>query len=164
GLISRPELLILDEPTVGIDPQSRRHILDSVLALNHQGVTIIYTSHYMEEVEYLCNRVGIMDNGHLIALGGLNELKKAAGENETIEIQVGGLDNEDLASIAKINNVKQTRYEEDCLLVMTNDPASVIPTLSQLLYEQDCRVRSMRVQENNLETLFLNLTGKGLRD
>lgn len=94
GLIHKPKILIMDEPTVGIDPQSRNHILETVMQLNSDGLTVIYTSHYMEEVEKLCNRLAIMDHGQIIAQGSIADICKLDGENDEINIEAAPLNDE----------------------------------------------------------------------
>lgn len=164
GLMNRPELLILDEPTVGIDPQSRNHILESLQRLNREGMTILYTSHYMEEVEFLCHRVGIMDRGRLIALGNKEELRKLAGESETIEIEAPGISMEALHSIQEIPTVSHVVYEEEKITLLAGNAAGVLNEIIARLSRHNCRVRSLHVREPNLEAVFLQLTGKALRD
>jgi ABC-2 type transport system ATP-binding protein len=164
GLMNMPELLILDEPTVGIDPQSRRHILDTVKELNSRGMTVIYTSHYMEEVEYLCRRVGIMDQGRLIALDSIEELKKMAGEKETLEITAREVTQPVLDAIKKIPLVEGVSRRDDSICVLTCDAAGVLSGVIASLQERDIKVKSFHINEPNLESVFLRLTGNALRD
>lgn len=164
GLMNQPELLILDEPTVGIDPQSRNHILESLQSLNREGMTILYTSHYMEEVELLCHRVGIMDRGRLIALGSKEELRKLAGGSETVEIDAPGAPAEALHSLQEIPAVSHVFYEAEKFTLLAGNAAGVLNEIIARLSRYNCRVHSLHVREPNLETLFLQLTGKALRD
>jgi ABC-2 type transport system ATP-binding protein len=138
GLVHEPELLVLDEPTVGVDPQSRAHIFDAVKALRAKGLTVVYTSHYMEEVEALCDRVAIMDGGKLVALGTIPELVgKHGGKGVTIELEDGR--------------------------VLTVTPAGALaPELAEI--EKTGRIVRIESREANLEAAFLALTGRGLRD
>jgi ABC-2 type transport system ATP-binding protein len=164
ALLHQPRLLIMDEPTVGIDPQSRNHILETVRRLNQEGMTIIYTSHYMEEVEYLCSRIGIIDHGKIIALGTVPELRQIVGEDSQIAVTVQGLDDQGLAKLSQLEHVRQAKLQEDQLLVVSPEPALALGAISTLLAACDVKMRSIRVTEPNLETVFLHLTGRALRD
>jgi ABC-2 type transport system ATP-binding protein len=164
ALLHQPRLLIMDEPTVGIDPQSRNHILETVRRLNQEGMTIIYTSHYMEEVEYLCSRIGIIDHGKIIALGTVPELRQIVGEDSQIAVTVQGLDDQGLAKLSQLEHVRQAKLQEDQLLVVSPEPALALGAIFTLLAACDVKMRSIRVTEPNLETVFLHLTGRALRD
>ena len=118
ALLHRPKILIMDEPTVGIDPQSRNHILETVLKLNSEGMTVIYTSHYMEEVEYLCSRIAIMDHGRVIAIGSKDELRKLVGDRDTINIESSIKDIRIADSIKAINGVDSVQVEEKGLKII----------------------------------------------
>ncbi len=167
AILHQPEVLIMDEPTVGIDPQSRNHILNTVKRLNQDGMTIIYTSHYMEEVEYLCERIGIIDHGELIACGTLKELRETIGDRSRIIISM---------ETDKINQVKMTERLEtlvskkDILLsgnqltVFHKEPQLILSDLIQLVTNNGTRVTSVEIIEPNLESVFLHLTGRSLRD
>ncbi|WP_449240531.1 ABC transporter ATP-binding protein [Desulfoscipio gibsoniae] len=164
GLIHKPKLLILDEPTVGIDPQSRRHILDTVKHLNTEGMTVLYTSHYMEEVEYLCERVGIIDHGKLIAQGSREELIRLVGQQEQVDICIEGLNAETLNDLRHMPSIVELTYENNRLSIATTGASRI---LSTVLGKAECcgnRVKSVEIREPNLESVFLHLTGKGLRD
>ncbi len=164
ALLHQPRLLIMDEPTVGIDPQSRNHILETVKQLNQQGMTVIYTSHYMEEVEYLCTRIGIIDHGQIIALGTVAELRGIVGEDSEIVLTVQGLAQERLPALNQLPHVRQVRLQGDDLVVVSPQPALALGGISTLLAEQGVSMRSIRVSEPNLESVFLHLTGRALRD
>jgi ABC-2 type transport system ATP-binding protein len=167
GLLHQPKLLFMDEPTVGIDPQSRRRILDTVLELNKQGLTVLYTTHYMEEAAELSNRIGIIDHGKLIAIGTQSELTKLVNEFDTVRIGVGG-ENADpaslMASIEKIAGVQQAALTDGNLIVQTKNADAVLGDIVTQLSKAGIRVQSLRVDEPNLEAVFLHLTGRALRD
>ncbi len=164
GMMNMPELLILDEPTVGIDPQSRRHILDTVKELNSRGMTVIYTSHYMEEVEYLCRRVGIMDRGRLIALGSKEELKKLAGEKETLEIKVVDSVLVEPGAFKSLPGVEGASCREDRITLVTSGAGGLLPEVLALLEKERVKIKSINILEPDLESVFLRLTGSALRD
>lgn len=164
ALLHQPKLLIMDEPTVGIDPQSRNHILETVKQLNQQGMTIIYTSHYMEEVEYLCSRIGIIDHGQIIALGTVPELRRIVGEDSEIVLTVQGLAQDSLSALAQLPHVRRARLQGDDLVVVSPQPALALGGISTFLAEHGISMRSIRVNEPNLESVFLHLTGRALRD
>lgn len=164
ALLHEPQILIMDEPTVGIDPQSRNHILETVKQLNQQGLTIIYTSHYMEEVEYLCSRIGIIDHGQIIALGTVPELRRIVGDDAEITITVPGMDQGLVERLARLEHVRQARLQGDELIVTSPLPAMALSAVSTFLAEAGVTMRSIRIAEPNLETVFLQLTGRALRD
>lgn len=164
ALLHQPELLIMDEPTVGIDPQSRNHILETVKQLNQAGLTVIYTSHYMEEVEYLCSRIGIIDHGRIIALGTVPELRQIVGEDSQIVMTVQGLRPEQVEQLARLDSISQARLQGDELSVVSPQPALALGCVSTFLAEVGVSMRSVRITEPNLETVFLHLTGRALRD
>lgn len=164
ALLHKPELLIMDEPTVGIDPQSRNHILDTVLELNRQGMTIIYTSHYMEEVEYLCNEICIMDEGRIIASGNKQELIELVKERTQINIRLDKRDETVLESLKEIEGVFDARLSED-MIVLFGNSSSVLPAeVIAKIAENGWLIESIDVKKPNLEAVFLHLTGKALRD
>jgi ABC-2 type transport system ATP-binding protein len=167
GLLHRPRLLFMDEPTVGIDPQSRRAILDTVKDLNRQaGMTILYTTHYMEEAQELSHRVGIIDHGEMIALGTQAELVKLVGQRETLILQfgedqsVGGV----LPKIQQISGVQQVIPEDHRLQLLVNSAEEILPIVLQACVAENLKVRTIQIQEPNLEAVFLQLTGRALRD
>lgn len=164
ALVHQPKLIILDEPTVGIDPQSRNHIIESVKELNKRGSTIIYTSHYMEEVESLCHRVGIMDNGKLIALGTKHELKNMISEDEKLLIKINTPSFNVIEEIRKMRGVKSAVYKDDVLEIITTSGQQQLQDILFTLAKHDVKVKSFNIIEPDLESLFLSLTGKNLRD
>jgi ABC-2 type transport system ATP-binding protein len=180
GLMHNPRLLLLDEPTVGVDPQSRNHIFEGVRALNRQGLTILYTSHYMEEVEALCDRVGIMDGGKLVACDTVPNLIAGLG-GAVIDIGVGNV----IVSEEQMQQLCGMRYAEsvefvpgtaaeiegadplaaaNLLRIRARQVDQALPELIAALYEAKISLKSLNIQQPNLETVFLALTGKSLRD
>lgn len=166
GLLHRPQILFMDEPTVGIDPQSRRKILDTVKDLNQDGLTVLYTTHYMEEAEELSDRVGIMDHGQLIALGTQKELTEMVGENESLVLHLQEGDSgaplaDRLQGLAGVHDVSAVNGE---LVLVVNEAEEVLPAVMVAAGEADVRIRSIEIREPNLEAVFLHLTGRALRD
>lgn len=164
ALVHQPKVIILDEPTVGIDPQSRNHILESVKELNRRGSTIIYTSHYMEEAEILCHRVGIIDNGKLIALGTKQELKNMIAEDEKLLIKINAPSFNVTDEIKKMRGVKSAAFKDDVLEIITPNGQQQLQDILFTLAKHDVKVKSFNIIEPDLESLFLSLTGKNLRD
>ncbi|WP_391559814.1 ABC transporter ATP-binding protein [Robertmurraya sp.] len=166
SLMHKPELLIMDEPTVGIDPQSRNHILETVKELNKNGMTIIYTSHYMEEVEFLCNRIGIIDKGKMIALGTKKDLFQRLAEGTLIKVSVNKLDESFLNKVKEIDEVgKVVPHPEDLSIeIFVTNHQKVVGEMITLAVQGNVNVQSLEVNEPNLESLFLSLTGRSLRD
>jgi ABC-2 type transport system ATP-binding protein len=164
GVLHTPKVLLMDEPTVGIDPQSRNHILDTVKRLNALGMTVLYTSHYMEEVEYLCDRIAIMDHGRIIAEGTLNQLRDVVGGMDVVTVKVDGLADETLDAARAISGVEQLDRTDDTLQVLTRSSGSILGVLISTLESAGAHVVSVSVQEPDLESVFLHLTGKSLRD
>jgi len=164
ALLHRPELLIMDEPTVGIDPQSRNHILDTVLELNRQGMTIIYTSHYMEEVEYLCSRICIMDQGRLIASGTKEELVGLTKGRTRVFLKLDKVDEEILGILRGIKGVSEAEPVEDEVAVSGENVDVILADIIAGVTEHGRRISSIDVRKPDLETVFLHLTGKALRD
>lgn len=164
ALLHRPEILIMDEPTVGIDPQSRNHILETVKRLNEEGMTIIYTSHYMEEVEYLCTRLGIVDHGKLIAIGNKDEIKKIIINQDRIEVLVSAVTPTVLEKIRQIEFVTGVTAEDNKLTILSNDGPELLMSVLSAIAKLNIKVLSVNVEEPNLESVFLNLTGRALRD
>lgn len=163
ALAHGPKLLILDEPTVGIDPQSRNHILESIKTLRKRGATIIYTTHYMEEVEAICDRVLIMDRGLVIAEGTLKELKESMEESTVYNISGEGIENIEKTffdSIEGVNNVEV----KDSLIVSTRKDSNNLDKIILKLINENVKIKNIVTEEQNLETIFLNLTGRNLRN
>ena len=166
GLLNQPELLIMDEPTVGVDPQSRNHILETVKGLNANGMTVLYTSHYMEEVEFLCDRIGIMDHGKLIAEGTKDELTLLVGDYHTIKIQAKGLNEDLLKALGQIPGVQSVKFVAENLEVLAprGEGENILPEIIRTLVIKSAKVESVQIQDPDLESVFLHLTGRALRD
>jgi ABC-2 type transport system ATP-binding protein len=166
GLLHKPQLLFMDEPTVGIDPQSRRAILDTVKDLNKQGMTVLYTTHYMEEAEELSNRVGIIDHGEMIAIGTQKELTQQVGETETLILHLEeGANADTLAkSFNGIKGVDKANASEHDVTVICPNAKDVLAAVVSKANEQGIKIRSIDIREPNLEAVFLHLTGRALRD
>lgn len=165
ALLHRPELLIMDEPTVGIDPQSRNNILETVKRLNQErSITILYTSHYMEEVEYLCQKVAIIDHGRVIAQGSLDEVRHLVGSDTTVRLKVGKADEDLVQTAAAVPGVRQTRGENGTIVALVSDAASTLSPLMAAVAARGRKVMGVEVEEPNLEAVFLHLTGRALRD
>jgi ABC-2 type transport system ATP-binding protein len=166
GLLHKPKLLFMDEPTVGIDPQSRRLILDSVKELNKQGMTVLYTTHYMEEAEELSDRVGIMDHGELIALGTQAELTRQVGEMETLVLHLG--ENEDperlAAAVRTLKMVLKADVNDHSVSVIVPQAEEALAPAVTKANELGIKIYSVDMREPNLEAVFLHLTGRALRD
>jgi ABC-2 type transport system ATP-binding protein len=166
GLLHKPSLLFMDEPTVGIDPQSRRAILDSVKSLNQQGMTVLYTTHYMEEAEELSNRVGIIDHGELIALGSQAELNRQVGENDTLVLHIDESQNGEAlaAAVRKLPGILKADITDHTVAVIAPEAEEIMAPVITKANELGIKIRSVDIQEPNLEAVFLSLTGRALRD
>ncbi|MDP3059008.1 MAG: ABC transporter ATP-binding protein [bacterium] len=164
ALLHNPMVLIMDEPTVGIDPQSRHHILQTVKQLNEEGMTVIYTSHYMEEVEHLCSRVGIIDQGKIIATGTVAELRKVVGDSSTLTLQVANISEGVLQALRLLPSIEHLAINESTIIISALDSAITLSEVAQLLPLHGASLRSVEIKEPNLESVFLHLTGRALRD
>jgi ABC-2 type transport system ATP-binding protein len=166
GLLGNPKVLLLDEPTVGIDPQARRHILDAVRRLADNGMTIIYTSHYMEEVEYLCERVSIMDHGLIIAQGPLDEVRALAGDSVVLRVPAADELLHDPEALDRLKKALPAPLEPSHaeLRIILTKGSEQAPEILNILVEHQVSLNGMQIEAPNLETVFLSLTGKALRD
>ncbi len=166
GLLHKPRLLFMDEPTVGIDPQSRRAILDTVKDLNKQGMTVLYTTHYMEEAEELSNRVGIIDHGELIAIGTQKELTQQVGETETLILHISENDDQEAlaAALKTVHGVLEAEPSENTVSIITPEAEDILAAVITKATERGVKIRSIDIREPNLEAVFLHLTGRALRD
>lgn len=163
ALTHQPKLLIMDEPTVGIDPQSRNHILESVRKLQRQGTTILYTTHYMEEVQAIASRVVIMDQGHVIAQGTIDELVRNIQHEEKIKLEVAEPTDELLEKLRKIDGVKQVTQEGSQLIIISRVGSGNLDRALSIAKSAG-GVQSVSAEKPTLEDVFLTLTGKQLRD
>lgn len=164
GLLHKPKLVFLDEPTVGIDPQSRRSILDAVKALNEQGMTVLYTTHYMEEAQELSRRVGIIDHGQIIALGTIGELTQQIGEKDALILSISAPPDELSAQLSAIEGVDHVDIQEDKVHVMAGRGRKVLPAVISKIESLGLSLQAIEIKEPNLEAVFLHLTGRALRD
>ncbi|PRS61783.1 MULTISPECIES: ABC transporter ATP-binding protein [unclassified Bacillus (in: firmicutes)] len=169
AILHQPKLLIMDEPTVGIDPQSRNHILETVKTLNGEGMTIIYTSHYMEEVEFLCERMAIMDHGSIIALGDQHELSELVGNQReivlTIKCEHGQNDIDRVRQfIHEVDPLKEIVVQGNQMKIFDQHPQQLLSHLIQGVTALNIQIISAEIVEPNLENVFLYLTSKNLRD
>ena len=164
GLLHRPHLLVLDEPTVGVDPQSRNAILTSVEALSAEGMGILYTTHYMEEAERLCDRVGIIDQGRIIAEGTRRELVALVGGVDRVTLVAGGDVQAAAAVVRAIPGVRSATPREGGIDLLVVEARRLLPRLLEAVSDDGVTVRSVEVIEPDLEAVFLHLTGKALRD
>lgn len=164
GIAHKPKLIFLDEPTVAVDPQSRNNILDGIKTLQKQGATIIYTTHYMEEVEILCDRIIILDKGHVIASGTSDALKELANIEEKVIVEVSGLDDKVLQNIQKQKNVDEVSYDGMNLKVTYTKGDHNLVTLMDYLKKESITYHKIFSERPTLNDVFLELTGKELRD
>ncbi|RAS81972.1 ABC transporter ATP-binding protein [Priestia endophytica] len=164
AIAHRPKLLIMDEPTVGIDPQSRKHILESVKTLNEIGSTIIYTSHYMEEVEALCTNIAIVDHGKIIAKGSKENLKSLITDVKELWVEVKDPLYVNCESIEEIGGVKRASIEGNIIKIYSDVEIQNLNKIIQTLLKAEVEISSLEEKAPNLETVFLTLTGRNLRD
>ena len=164
ALLHKPQVIYMDEPTVGIDPQSRRNILDSVVALKNQGMTVLYTTHYMEEAQELSDHIAIMDHGKLIACGTNEELVRLVGEQTRIDLTLNVEASRVLPICRAVEGVSQVSAEDGRVTVLVGDSNLVLPRLFESATRLAARITSVDIREPNLEAVFLHLTGRALRD
>ncbi len=164
GIAHRPRLIIMDEPTVAVDPQSRNRILEGIRRLNREGATIIYTSHYMEEVEQICTRIAILDHGRCIAEGTKEELKGMIKTGETVTVEAVPLKDAQLQELRELPHVYEVRYEEQVLTVLCTGAEHNLIRILQYLKEQELNFGRVFSELPTLNDVFLELTGKQLRD
>lgn len=164
AIAHRPEILIMDEPTVGIDPQSRNHILESIKRLRDEGMTIIYTTHYMEEVEEISTRIIIMDEGKLIAEGTKEELKSEIDSKRNYEIDVDNTKELNIEKLYKIEGIQDVNMENSIIKITTLKGIENLDKIIGCLMKQDVKINDISCEVASLEKVFLNLTGKSLRD
>jgi len=164
ALLHKPQVIFMDEPTVGIDPQSRRNILDSVVTLKDQGMTVLYTTHYMEEAQELSDHIAIMDHGKIIAIGTNEELVKIVGEMDRITVTINAESGRVIEAWKSVKGVKQVTSEDGTLTILADDSNRVLPRLFETAASSNVRILTVAIQEPNLESVFLHLTGRALRD
>ena len=164
GIAHKPKLIFLDEPTVAVDPQSRNNILDGLKKLRDDGATIVYTTHYMEEVEILCDRVIILDKGKILAAGTTDELKELAKIEEKISIEVNDLETKYIDKIKELKNVDDVKYNGNMLLITYKKGKNNLVEIMECLKEDRIKYNKIFSERPTLNDVFLELTGKELRD
>ncbi len=164
GIAHKPKLIFLDEPTVAVDPQSRNNILNGIQKLRDGGATIVYTTHYMEEVEIICDRIIILDKGKVLATGTTDELKELAKIEEKVTVEVNGLSPQYLEAIRKLENVDEVTYNGNILLVTYKKGKNNLVELIDYLKKESIRYNKIYSERPTLNDVFLELTGKELRD
>lgn len=164
GIAHKPKLIILDEPTVAVDPQSRNNILEGIQKLNKQGATVIYTSHYMEEVEQICSRIAIMDKGKIIATGTKDELKAMIEIGEKISVETFTKVEYIVNDIQKMNGISSVNYENDLLVIKSKRGNNNLTNILDYLKEKNISYGRIYSELPTLNDVFLEITGKKLRD
>lgn len=164
GIAHKPKLILLDEPTVAVDPQSRNKILQGILKLNEEGATIIYTSHYMEEVEQICSRIVIMDKGRNLANGTATELKQLIKKSETLTVEILELTDTQLEAVRRLNHVYDVSYENNRLTVQCSGGSHNLIHLLSYLQEENIAFGRVYSELPTLNDVFLEITGSELRD
>ena len=164
GLIHRPRVLLLDEPTVGIDPQARLNILDVIREVAEAGTTVLYTTHYMDEAEQLCDRIAIIDHGRILASGTLDDLTRTAGEAEGLTLGGDFSGKAARDELHRIDGVRILRADDaSAVLAIEPDGPGLLAVLPKVL-EGDLEVDDVSIQQPNLQNVFIALTGRELRD
>lgn len=164
GIAHKPKLIFLDEPTVAVDPQSRNRILEGILELNRQGATIVYTSHYMEEVEQICTRIAIMDKGKNLATGTTDELKQMIKKKEIISIEILDISDEDILALKELKNVYDITYENHKLTILCSNGKHNLIHILDYLQTKNLSFGRVYSELPTLNDVFLEMTGKELRD
>lgn len=164
GIAHKPELIFLDEPTVAVDPQSRNSILEGIKELNKNGATIVYTTHYMEEVEMLCNRIAILDKGKMIAVGTKEDLKELTTMGEKVTVETKELTKENITELEKKKNVIDVKYDGETLLVTYKKGEDNLEKIISFLKDNNVKYTKIFSELPTLNDVFLELTGKELRD
>lgn len=165
ALMHHPEIIIMDEPTVGVDPQSRNHIFDCIKKINQEeGSTVIYTSHYMEEVEYLCNHIFIIDEGKKITYGTKEEIKRLLGTSQTIHVILDTIPDELMQEIKKIKDIREVEILNSKELKIIGEEELSLDEIISICHRMNAKIKGVNVEEVSLEEVFLSLTGKRLRD
>ncbi|WP_061996858.1 ABC transporter ATP-binding protein [Clostridium sp. ATCC 25772] len=164
GIVHNPKIVIMDEPTVGIDPQSRNHILQSVKKLNEKGTTVIYTTHYMEEVEEICSKIAIMDNGKVIVEGSKEELKSIVSDKKSLILRIDNFETINEKEIKNIKGVTDVIIEENEITINTEKEINNLDKIINYFTTNKIEIRDIGYEDINLETVFLSLTGRRLRE
>ncbi len=164
GLLHKPALLVLDEPTVGVDPQSRNAILSSVADLGREGMAVLYTTHYMEEAERLCDRIGIIDEGRIRAEGTRRELVALVGQKDRVELVASGAVGPATIALEALDFVEGATRGDGTIELVVDEARNHLPSILETAASQGAIIKSVEVVEPDLEAVFLHLTGKALRD
>jgi ABC-2 type transport system ATP-binding protein len=164
GIAHKPKLIILDEPTVGVDPQSRNKILEGIVELNKQGATIVYTSHYMEEVEQICSRIIILDKGRAIAAGTKDELKAMISLGEKITVESYGISEEQVSVLKRLPNIVSADYKDGLLSIKSSKGENNLETILDFIKKERIQYGKIYSELPTLNDVFLEITGKDLRD
>ncbi len=164
GIAHKPKLIILDEPTVAVDPQSRNNILEGIKKLNENGATILYTSHYMDEIEMLCDRIAIMDSGKVIASGTKEEIKNMVKQGDKISMYIDDIDSEILDEIQSLDNVITSEYKENTLTIRCKENINNLSIILNYLNSKNIVPTKIHSEQPTLNDVFLEITGKDLRD
>jgi ABC-2 type transport system ATP-binding protein len=164
GIAHKPRLIILDEPTVAVDPQSRNRILEGIMELNRQGATVVYTSHYMEEVERICSRIMILDKGRAIATGTKDELKAMITMNERITVESFGITDEHISEIQRLPNIISVEYKDNLLVIKSGKGKNIFESILDYIRRNEIPFGKIYSELPTLNDVFLEITGKELRD
>ena len=164
GLLHEPALLVLDEPTVGVDPQSRNAILEAIDELGDSGMSILYTTHYMEEAERLCDRIGIIDEGTLLAEGTRRDLVETVGQKDRVTLTANGAMAAAVEALDGLERTDEVTSTDGSIEIVAQDARTLLPLIIQTVSEAGATINSVEVVEPDLEAVFLHLTGKALRD
>ncbi|MGL5415769.1 MAG: ABC transporter ATP-binding protein [Clostridium sp.] len=164
ALVHSPKIVIMDEPTVGIDPQSRNHILDSVRKLNEKGVTIVYTTHYMEEIEAICSKIAIIDKGRVIAEGTKEDLKNTISDTKTLSLTLSSINEIKVDELESISGVVKVSIDGNTLEISSSKEINNLNRIIEYIGHKNAEIINIEQKEVTLETVFLALTGRKLRD
>lgn len=164
GIAHKPKLIILDEPTVAVDPQSRNNILEGIQKLNREGATIVYTSHYMEEVEQICTNISIMDKGKVIATGTSEQLKGMINCGETITVEIFKIEEEVIKGLGELPNITYAKYKDNHLVVKSSKGKNNLSMVIDYLRKNNIQIGKIYSEPPTLNDVFLEITGKALRD
>lgn len=164
GIAHKPSIIFLDEPTVAVDPQSRNNILSGIKKLSSDGATIIYTTHYMEEAESICDRIIILDNGKIIASGTTDELKKLSNIEEKITVELDSISNNDIDKLSKFKQIRNISYKDNLLVITYSKGTDNLGKLTSFMKENNISYNKIYSERPSLNDVFLELTGKDLRD
>lgn len=164
AIVHKPRLIIMDEPTVGIDPQSRNHIINSVKTLNSMGSSVIYTSHYMEEIEQLCDEIVIIDKGKVIARGTNDELKALISTEDKITLELSNVNYTIVENVKRIQGVKECVIENNSIKIISNKDSKNLGKIIDVIENNGADINKIDVDKPSLEGVFLTLTGRTLRD